>query len=407
MKNRRRYNRRRYNRYFLIIVIIMLLIIGSVAVYYTFSSKDSEYRTYNGEIVVENNYKTPIVIQVLKDMLGSGQDETFEEGDEAAEEEVNDWDGVTLQYNPDTKKGYLRNCVFLGDSRTVAMVNYAFINDDDALAQIGISHMQFSNNTFTNNAGNSYTLKSYLASHQKPVVYLALGVNGMYGIDETDYEMAYDKLVNTIISLAPNSNLVIMSIGPANDNGIYKKTVQNAWIDRYNDFLYGLAKEKGLYYLDVNTVLKNDAGQVKAEYDAGDGLHYKSAAYDAIMDYIIHHPVPGVSDEGEYTVRYIKPRVENTQMPMDETQGDSTTENAGSEENTDEGAAENTEEAEGESLQNTEADGDMDADIRETVDSAESEAGTDKAEDKEEQADDEQQADMEALLQQLNQQISQ
>ena len=42
---------------------------------------------------------------------------------------------------------------------------------DDALAQIGISHMQYKNNHFINNAGKEYTLQSYLSSHQKPVIY--------------------------------------------------------------------------------------------------------------------------------------------------------------------------------------------------------------------------------------------
>ena len=61
-------------------------------------------------------------------------------------------DTTVLAKKEGAKDGYLNRCVFLGDSRTVAMVNYGFFNDDAALAQIGISHPAFASNKFINNA---------------------------------------------------------------------------------------------------------------------------------------------------------------------------------------------------------------------------------------------------------------
>ena len=218
-------------------------------------------------------------------------------------------------------KGYLNRCVFLGDSRTVAMVNSGLINDDAALAQIGISHPSFSGNTFMNNAGKEYTLKSYLSSHQAPVIYVALGVNGINDPSEDHYKKTFSDLIDKISSLAPNSNIVLMSIGPVDDNGPYRNTVQNSWIKKYNDFLLGLAKEKHIFFLNVAEELTGDNGQVKSEYDAGDGLHYSSSGCQAILDYIVSHPVPGISDDGEYVVHYVKPNPRNTKVTMDDGSG--------------------------------------------------------------------------------------
>lgn len=218
-------------------------------------------------------------------------------------------------------KGYLNRCVFLGDSRTVAMVNSGLINDDAALAQIGISHPSFSGNTFMNNAGKEYTLKSYLSSHQAPVIYVALGVNGINDPSEDHYKKTFSDLIDKISSLAPNSNIVLMSIGPVDDNGPYRNTVQNSWINKYNDFLLGLAKEKHIFFLNVAEELTGDNGQVKSEYDAGDGLHYSSSGCQAILDYIVSHPVPGISDDGEYVVHYVKPNPRNTKVTMDDGSG--------------------------------------------------------------------------------------
>ena len=219
------------------------------------------------------------------------------------------------------QKGYMNRCVFLGDSRTVAMVNYGLINDDSALAQIGISHPSFAGNTFVNNAGKQYTLKSYLASHQAPVIYIALGVNGINDPSEDHYKKTFVQLIDSVMEQAPNSNIVLMSIGPVNDNGMYKKTVQNSWIVKYNDFLLETAKEKHIFYLDISEILTGSDGQVKPEYNGGDGLHYSGTGCQAIFDYIVSHPVPGISDDGEYNVKYIKPNPNNTKVTMDDGSG--------------------------------------------------------------------------------------
>ena len=215
---------------------------------------------------------------------------------------------TVLTLKEGARDGYMNRCVFLGDSRTVAMVNYGLINDDAALAQIGISHPSFKNNTFVNNAGKQYTLKSYLASHQAPVIYIALGVNGINDPSEEHYKSTFEDLIDNVTDLSPNSNIVLMSIGPVNDNGAYKKTVQNSWIVKYNDFLLNTAKDKHLFYLDISEILTGSDGQVRSEYNAGDGLHYSSSGCKAIFDYIVDHPVPGIADDGEYIVKYIKDR---------------------------------------------------------------------------------------------------
>ena len=239
-------------------------------------------------------------------------------------------EGMKAESTPDTtvlakkenaKDGYLNRCVFLGDSRTVAMVNYGFFNDDAALAQIGISHPAFASNKFINNAGKEYTLKSYLSSHQAPVIYILLGVNGINDSSESHYQNTFISLIDSVAKMAPNSNIVLVAIGPVDDNGIYKNSVQNAWIDKYNAFLLETARQKHIFYLDIAEILKGSNGQVKPEYNGGDGLHYSGKGCEAIFRYIVEHPVPGISDEGKYVVKYIKPDPNRMKVTMDDGSG--------------------------------------------------------------------------------------
>ena len=303
------------------LIIIISTVIAAVAVTLFFVFKKSSVDT----VTVESGHD----ISVAGDMAGGAA--VYADADdeempvvEAATEgtKVESTEDTTVLAKKDgAKEGYLNRCVFLGDSRTVAMVNYGFFNDDAALAQIGISHPSFEKNTFVNNAGKEYTLKSYLESHQAPVIYIALGVNGINDPSEEHYKETFLTLIDHIAEMAPNSNIVLMAIGPVDDNGTYKKTVQNSWIDKYNAFLLDTAKEKHIFYLDITEILKGDNGQVKAEYDAGDGLHYSGSGCEAIFNYIVEHPVPGVADDGEYIVKYIKPDPNRTKVTMDDGSG--------------------------------------------------------------------------------------
>ncbi len=283
-------------------------------------------------LVLRNTGKGPKEVSSLDisvqedDDPGQSEDQTSEEitltETASAETKVESTEETTILVTKENaQKGYMNRCVFLGDSRTVAMVNYGLINDDSALAQIGISHPSFAGNTFINNAGKQYTLKTYLASHQAPVIYIALGVNGINDPSEDHYKKTFVQLIDSVMEQAPNSNIVLMSIGPVNDNGMYKKTVQNSWIVKYNDFLLNTAKEKHIFYLDISEVLTGSDGQVRPEYNGGDGLHYSGSGCQAIFDYIVSHPVPGISDEGEYNVKYIKPNPNNTKVTMDDGSG--------------------------------------------------------------------------------------
>ncbi|WP_026516880.1 GDSL-type esterase/lipase family protein [Butyrivibrio sp. MC2021] len=262
---------------------------------------------------------------VSDDMIIDGAGENAAAGEEDIPKVETATAGMKTESTPDTtilakkegaKDGYLNRCVFLGDSRTVSMVNYGFFNDDAALAQIGISHPSFASNTFINNAGKEYTLKSYLGSHQAPVIYMLLGVNGINDPSESHYQNTFISLIDSVIEMAPNSNIVLVAIGPVDDNGIYKNTVQNALIDKYNDFLLKTAKEKHIFYLNIAEILKGSDGQVKYEYNGGDGLHYSGKGCEAIFRYIVEHPVPGISDDGEYVVKYIKPDPNKIKVSM-------------------------------------------------------------------------------------------
>lgn len=295
-------------KYKFILPIVLLVVIVTTGLLIA-SCSDAD----GNEKVSDSNEISQTGMNESSDTKKGGLFSIFTKGSDAEDEipdeeaEAQEENPVVLAYKEDAKEGYMNNCVFLGDSRTVAMVSYGLLQDDRVLAKVGISHTAFENTPITNNSGREYTMQSFLMAHQAPVVYINLGVNGMNGISEDKYKSTYEALVDHVVSMAPNSSVVLMSIGPVDDYGTYKNSVQNSWINKYNEFLKQMAANKGLHYLNVAEILLDDNGQLKKDCDSGDGLHFRASTYSDILKYIIHHPVPGVSDTGEYKVKYIKP----------------------------------------------------------------------------------------------------
>ena len=63
----------------------------------------------------------------------------------------------------------------------------------------------------------------------------------------------------------------------------------NAYIRTINEWSYSLACEEGCRYLDTDTVLKDENGNLKIEYQTGDGHHLTAEAYRDILYYIRTH----------------------------------------------------------------------------------------------------------------------
>ena len=188
---------------------------------------------------------------------------------------------------------YLNNCCFLGDSRTVAMVKYGYVDESQTLAEVGLAHMNAEANVYTYKSGLQYTFDSFLDYYSKDIIYISYGVNGINFADEATYESSYEKLVDHVINSCPNSTIVIQSIRPVREGYAGAGNITNASIDYYNDFLRRLCDDRGLYYLDSQSVLKDEYNQMKQEYNDGDGLHYSQAGYEAVFEYLLSHPVPG------------------------------------------------------------------------------------------------------------------
>ena len=275
---------------FLIMLMVLLVLLIVYLAGIMFSSR-----------FVDVMIKIPGVRQVTKVLVhyeeDGGQQKKIKKTDTTTEQAATTQEQVEqstmLCEQKKVSEEYLKDAIFLGDSRTVAMVTYGFLDELQTLAEVGLCHVNAYQNNYTfAQSGLCYTMPDYLAQHQAKVVYLSYGINGIHYTDEDTYKSSYEELVDKVMKAEPDSKIVIQSIWPVKEGCAATAEITNAAVDERNLFLYELAQKKGIYYLDTQSILKNEYNGMKEEFNCGDGLHYNKEAYDAVFDYILTHPVP-------------------------------------------------------------------------------------------------------------------
>ncbi len=110
--------------------------------------------------------------------------------------------------------------------------------------------------------------------------------------DETANQ--FDQLLNSVIATAPESTVYVLSIPPvtefAETNG--ETPILNSVIDDYNTRLLDISNRRDVYFVDVNTALKNNEGKLDPRLAEEDGIHLTAEAGQLLLNYVLNHVPP-------------------------------------------------------------------------------------------------------------------
>ncbi len=138
--------------------------------------------------------------------------------------------------------------------------------------------------------GDSLTegIKLYdIMSNATVLSYTGLGLDNIYTKEVITQE--YGAIIDSAKQFHPDAIIYIESILPVTTTNKYK--LDNQTIDEYNEVLMKLAEEKEVYYLDINSSLKNSEGALPTEASPADGMHFGAAYYQKWFDYLKTHTV--------------------------------------------------------------------------------------------------------------------
>ncbi|MBR5133972.1 MAG: hypothetical protein IKV35_00060, partial [Clostridia bacterium] len=194
---------------------------------------------------------------------------------------------------------YFEDVVFVGDSVSLKLTNYHYSTDclGDALfltsGSLGVANSMWDLNNpdavHPTLRGEKVTVVDGIAKSGCSKVYLMLGINdvGLYGVDGT-FEN-FKTLTAKILEKSPNVTLYIQSVTPLHEDYY---NVTNARVNEYNALISEYCREKGWYFVDVASVLRDENGKLPRNYCSdpdGMGIHFTDTACQKWVEYLFSH----------------------------------------------------------------------------------------------------------------------
>lgn len=192
-------------------------------------------------------------------------------------------DGITSKPNSNTS---MDDSLFIGDSRTVGLMEYADINGADYFCTVGMSVYNIHKNPVSVLNVGKVTLAELLNGKKYGKIYIMLGVNEVgYKFSRTAEK--YSELVEFIKDKQPNAVVFIQAnLHVSKSRSDSDKVVNNIAINGLNTELSKLADGKSIFYLDANILFDDEAGGLSAD-KSEDGTHLYAKYYREWGEWII------------------------------------------------------------------------------------------------------------------------
>ena len=201
---------------------------------------------------------------------------------------------LTTEY-PYTKENtsYFGDAVFLGDSRTLGISDYAGLDEADFYCDSGMMLFKLlaPEGVTYQKTGNKEDLTQVLQQKQYGKVYIMLGMNELgYGNTEMYLEQ-YRKVVDQIREWQPDAIIYIMAnlhVSRAKNNP--ETEFNNININDKNAASASLANGIDIFYLDANPLFTDEEGYLNADWTF-DGVHLYAQHYDVWREFLLDHAV--------------------------------------------------------------------------------------------------------------------
>ena len=172
----------------------------------------------------------------------------------------------------------MEDALFIGDSRTVGLMEYAGIDGADYFCTVGMSVYNIHKKPVSVPHVGKVTLTELLSGKRYGKIYIMLGVNEV-GYPFSSTVEKYRELLEFIRDKQPDAVTFIQAnlhVSKARSDS--DKIVNNAAINRLNAELSKLADGKSTLYLDANVLFDDEAGGLSAE-KSEDSTHLYAKYY--------------------------------------------------------------------------------------------------------------------------------
>lgn len=220
----------------------------------------------------------------IGDTAGSQTEDTTEDGQKEEGREdppqptkplsARDW----MDRGAAVPEGYFSDTLFVGDSRTVGLREYGQMQGAQFFANTGMSVYQIYNQQISIPEIGRVHFLDLIKQRQYGKIYIMLGINEL-GYNMNTTVKKYAALIDTIRQYQPHAVIYIeANLHVTQERSNRDAVFNNANIDRFNGEIAKFADKKSIYYVDVNPLFDDGAGNLAAEY-TNDSTHVLGKYY--------------------------------------------------------------------------------------------------------------------------------
>ena len=184
-------------------------------------------------------------------------------------------ENITTQPNSDIS---MDDALFIGDSRTVGLMEYAGIDGADYFCTVGMSVYNIHKKPVSVPNVGKVTLTELLNSKKYGKIYIMLGINEV-GYEFSDTIEKYSELIDLVKSKQSDAVIFIQAnLHVTKSRSDSDKVVNNTAINELNAELAKLADGKSKFYLDANILFDDKTGGLSSDKSA-DNAHVYAKYY--------------------------------------------------------------------------------------------------------------------------------
>ncbi|MBQ9990227.1 MAG: lipase [Lachnospiraceae bacterium] len=218
----------------------------------------------------------------------SGNMASISENEMAVSEEENtEEERVTGASEPfQADLSYFDDALFIGDSRTVGLMEYGNLGQAEVLADSGMSVYKIRENSFPLRSGAKMNLEELLTSRQFGKVYIMLGINEL-GYDFDQNVRRYWEMVELIRQMQPKAIIFLQAnLHITREKSEGAPYYNNENISRFNQAISEMADNQSIFYLDVNPLFDDGEGALDPGVTT-DHAHILGKYYSTWVDWIL------------------------------------------------------------------------------------------------------------------------
>ena len=220
------------------------------------------------------------IITASKD---ASEDISSTETEDSSEVSTSKTDNITSKPNTNT---YMGDALFIGDSRTVGLMEYSGMDGADYFCTVGMSVYNIHKKPVSVPNVGKVTLTELLNSKKYGKIYIMLGINEV-GYKFSNTIEKYSELIEFVKSKQSDAVIFIQAnLHVTKSRSDSDKVVNNTAINGLNAELAKLADGKSKFYLDANILFDDKTGGLSSD-KSKDGAHLYAKYYSEWGKWII------------------------------------------------------------------------------------------------------------------------